>query len=66
MAKEEALEYKCPSCCATIAFNPKLGKWKCDYCGSQFTLEEINQKNKKSSIKKANIADILHNKGVSI
>lgn len=57
MAKEEALEYKCPSCCATISFNPKLGKWKCDYCGSQFTLEEINQKNKNSSIKTEKIID---------
>ena len=36
--KENSLENRCPSCRASIKFNPKLGKWKCDYCGSEFTL----------------------------
>jgi predicted RNA-binding Zn-ribbon protein involved in translation (DUF1610 family)/ribosomal protein L37AE/L43A len=40
---EQAIENKCPSCCASIAFNPKVGKWKCDYCGSEFTLEEMQK-----------------------
>ena len=36
--KEQALENKCPACNASISFNPKAGKWKCDYCGSEFSL----------------------------
>ncbi len=38
---EQALENRCPSCGASISFDPKTGKWKCDYCGSSFTLEEM-------------------------
>lgn len=49
MMKEEALEYKCPACKASISYNPKVGKWKCDYCGSTFTLEELNKKNESLS-----------------
>lgn len=33
--------YKCPSCGASINYDPSLDKGKCDYCGSSFTLEEI-------------------------
>lgn len=40
---EQALENKCPSCTASIKFNPKLGKFKCEYCGSEFTLEELKK-----------------------
>ena len=40
---EQALENKCPSCTASIKFNPKVGKFKCDYCGSEFTLEELKK-----------------------
>ncbi len=42
--KEKALDNKCPSCKAPIFFVPNLGKWKCEYCGSEFTLEEIQAK----------------------
>ena len=40
---EQSLETKCPACGASISFNPKAGKWKCEYCGSEFTLEEIQK-----------------------
>ena len=52
--KEQALENKCPACNASISFKPKLGKWKCDYCGSEFTLEEMQQHEKNASTKKKN------------
>ena len=35
---ENALENRCPSCKASIKFNPSLGKFKCEYCGIEFTL----------------------------
>lgn len=33
--------YKCPSCGASIHYDPSLDKGKCDYCGSEFTLDEL-------------------------
>ncbi|WP_353097190.1 hypothetical protein [Tissierella praeacuta] len=33
--------YKCPSCGAGIHFKPELQKFKCDFCLSEYTEEEI-------------------------
>ena len=51
---EQALENKCPSCTASIKFNPKEGKFKCEYCGSIFTLEELKEYNKTAATAKDN------------
>ena len=51
---EQALENKCPSCTATIKFNPKLGKFKCEYCGSEFTLEELKKHSNNASTDERN------------
>lgn len=45
----EALDNKCPSCGAKITFNPKIQKWDCEYCGSKFSLEEMQKHNNASS-----------------
>ena len=56
----KVLDNKCPSCGAPIHFKPELGKFKCDYCDSEFTAEqlkdmdklkeeEVKEKSKKSS-----------------
>ena len=45
----EALDNKCPSCGAVIKFFPKEQKWVCEYCGSEFTLEEMQQHKNASS-----------------
>lgn len=50
--KEEALEKKCPTCGAAITFNPKLGKWKCDYCGNVFSLEELKETSENTNLAK--------------
>ena len=49
----EVLDNKCPACGAKITFNPKNQKWDCKYCGSKFTLEEM-QKHNNASSKEAN------------
>lgn len=50
-----ALDNKCPACGAAILYKPNLKKWKCDYCKSEFTLEEMkkynNASNEKNNIK---------------
>ena len=46
MAKEKeglAENTKCPACNASISYNPKLKKFKCEYCGEEFTLEDIKK-----------------------
>ncbi|MBQ8206746.1 MAG: DNA helicase PriA, partial [Bacilli bacterium] len=37
----EALDHKCPSCNAVLKFNPHGQNWKCEYCRSEFNLEQI-------------------------
>ena len=46
----EALDNKCPACCAKIDFNPANQMWDCRYCGSKFTLEQMQQYNNASSV----------------
>lgn len=43
----KAVDHKCPSCNANIDYNPKIKKWDCDYCGSVFTLKELEANEKK-------------------
>jgi DNA-directed RNA polymerase subunit RPC12/RpoP len=38
---DQVTEYKCPACGGPLHFDAKLGKLKCDYCGSVYTPEEI-------------------------
>ncbi len=44
-----ALDNKCPACGAPILYKPNLKKWKCDYCKSEYTLEEMKKYNNASS-----------------
>jgi len=37
------LDHKCLSCKAVLKFNPKGQNWKCEYCKSEFTKEEISE-----------------------
>ena len=55
--KENSLENRCPSCRASIKFNAKLQKWKCEYCGSEFTLEEMQKHSDNASTEKKNRKD---------
>ena len=55
--QENTLDQKCPSCRAPLKFSPKSSGWDCDYCGSHFTiedLEKIQKKREKAQKKKMN------------
>lgn len=39
----KVLDNQCPSCNAPLFFNAKLGKFKCEYCDSEFTIEDIDK-----------------------
>ena len=55
MANNEGktLDNKCPACSASIEYNTKLGKWKCEYCGMEYDLEEL-KKHENASNEKLN------------
>lgn len=36
-------DHKCITCDAILKFNPKSQKWKCEYCGSEYTLEDLKK-----------------------
>ena len=42
----KVLDNKCPNCGAAIHFKPDLGKFKCDYCDSEFTAEQLKDMEK--------------------
>lgn len=52
----EALDNRCPSCGAGIHFSAKEQKWVCEYCGSKFSLEEMQQY-KNASSKEVNLSE---------
>lgn len=37
------ISYKCPNCDGELIFNPAGGNYKCEYCTSLFTQEELEQ-----------------------
>lgn len=37
----EILDYKCPNCSAPLIFDSKSQKMMCEFCGSSYTLEEL-------------------------
>lgn len=42
----KVLDNKCPNCGAAIHFKPELGKFKCDYCDSEFSAEQLKDMEK--------------------
>lgn len=49
----QVTNYKCPACTAPLKFSSETGKLECEYCGSHFTVEEVEafyaQKNEKAA-----------------
>ena len=40
-----AVSYKCPNCGGELTFDPQTQKYKCEYCFSYFTEEELEAAN---------------------
>ena len=45
----EVITYKCPNCGGDLTFDPVSGKYKCEYCLSSFTQEEMEKANPKDN-----------------
>ena len=37
----QVTEFKCPACTAPLHFSEETGRLECDYCGSSFTVAEV-------------------------
>ncbi len=58
--RSTSIDHKCPNCNAKLNFDIKLQKWKCDYCDSEFTLEELQKRlNNAATDKKNDDTDIV-------
>lgn len=55
---KNVLDHKCPKCHAVLKFNPQGQNWMCEYCRSEFNLEQITT----SEVKKKNIIENNNNK----
>ena len=42
------ISIKCPNCGGELIFDPKSQKYKCEYCGSDFALDEIETEDTKA------------------
>lgn len=40
----DLIQYKCPNCGGPLKFDPKTGMHTCEYCRSQFTQKEVDEK----------------------
>ena len=45
MSETVVREYKCPACGAPIAFDGQSGSMKCEHCGNEFSVEQIQSFN---------------------
>lgn len=43
------LDHKCPSCNAVLKFNPHGQNWVCEYCKNKYTIEQLEEYEKKSN-----------------
>ena len=40
----QVTEFKCPACTAPLHFSEETGRLECDYCGSSFSVEEMESR----------------------
>lgn len=51
------VNYKCPSCGASITYDPTSDGGHCEFCGSSFTLEELEDYNKEEGEDRAQVQE---------
>lgn len=55
--KRGELQYTCPGCSAPLIFDPKRGRLRCEFCGSDYSPEEMEEKNRSREAEKAVVPD---------
>lgn len=51
----DAVNHKCPNCKGDLPFNPVTGRWDCPFCGSSFSLEDLNISNANPNVKEGEV-----------
>lgn len=47
----KVIDYKCPACDAVLKFNPHGQNWKCEYCRSEYVLDDLKKQEVKLETK---------------
>lgn len=58
--------YKCPNCDGPLKFKPSIGKLKCDYCLSEFTVSDIDKYIKENPDKRIAQEEAQANENISV
>ena len=61
-----AIDHKCPNCDAALKFNPHGGNWKCEYCKSEFNLEQLNFHEEKIKNEEKEVKKVTNEEGFDI
>ena len=61
-----AIDHKCPNCDAVLKFNPHGGNWKCEYCRSEFNLEDLNKHEEKLKKEEKEVQKVTNEEGLDV
>lgn len=61
-----AIDHKCPNCDAVLKFNPHGGNWKCEYCRSEFNLDDLNKHEEKLKQEEKEVKKITNEEGLDV
>ena len=61
-----AIDHKCPNCDAALKFNPHGGNWKCEYCRSEFNLDDLNKHEEKLKTEEKEVKKVTNEEGLDV
>lgn len=61
-----AIDHKCPNCDAVLKFNPHGGNWKCEYCRSEFNLDDLNKYEEKQKKEEKQVQKVTNEEGLDV
>ena len=61
-----AIDHKCPNCDAVLKFNPHGGNWKCEYCRSEFNLDDLNKHEEKIKKEEKEVQKVTNEEGLDV
>lgn len=61
-----AIDHKCPNCDAVLKFNPHGGNWKCEYCRSEFNLDDLNKHEEKIKDDAKEVQKVTNEEGLDV
>lgn len=62
----QVMDHKCPNCDAALKFNPHGQNWKCEYCRSEFNLNELQANEQQVQAIEKSSASIKNSEGIDV